>query len=148
MTDYRGAWSAGEVEEFLDGADLPLRLACVTDSGRLWMVSLWFRPRDGELWCATPRAADVVGFIEGNSRVAFEVSTNRPPYRGVRGNGRATVDPDTDKALLRELIGRYLGGTDSELARTLLDENREEVRIRIDPERVASWDFTDRMRDA
>jgi len=73
------------------------------------------------------------------------VSENRPPYRGVRGNGSATLSPDADKSVLRDLVERYLGDTDSELARWLLAEEREEVRIRVRPDRVYSWDYSDRM---
>ena len=43
---------------------------------------------------------------------------------------------------------RYLGGTDSALARRLLDADREEVRIRLDPTRAHTWDYSERMRDA
>jgi len=110
------------------------------------MLSLWYRYRDGALWCATSASADVVDYLASDDRVAFEISTNRPPYRGVRGNGTATIDPDVDKELLRELLERYLDGTDSPLAERLLSPGREEVRIRIDPARVYTWDFTDRMQ--
>ena len=78
--------------------------------------------------------------------VAFDVSTNHPPYRGVRGHGRAAVAADPDKAVLRDLLERYLGGTDSTLAGTLLADERDEVRIRVHPLEVYTWDYTDRMR--
>jgi hypothetical protein len=107
--------------------------------------------RDGDspaLRCATSRDADVVRYLEADDGVAFEVSTNEPPYRGVRGNGTATIAPDAEKRLLRSLLERYLGGTDSALARRLLDPEREEVEIRVEPARVHSWDYAGRMRDA
>ncbi len=112
------------------------------------MLSLWFLPWDGALWCATGADADVVRYLDHDDGVAFEVSTNEPPYRGVRGAGTATVEPDTDKSLLRALFDRYLGGTDNSLADRLLADDRDEVRIRIDPTRLYTWDFTERMRDA
>jgi hypothetical protein len=87
----------------------------------------------------------VVGFLRNDPEVAFDVSTNRVPYRGIRGNGTATVSADGGKAVLRDLLERYLGGTDSELAEWLLDDDREEVRVRIDPRRIYSWDYSDRM---
>ncbi|MHB9288663.1 pyridoxamine 5'-phosphate oxidase family protein [Halobacteriales archaeon Cl-PHB] len=144
MPTYSGPWDADRVAEFLEETVVPVRLACSTPSDRLWLLSLWFTYRERALWCATPRSASVVEFVESDGHVAFEVSTNDVPYRGVRGNGTATVEPDGDP-LLRDLLDRYLGGTDSPLARRLLGRDRDEVAIRIDPERVASWDFTDRM---
>lgn len=157
-----GPWSADETAAFLRESTAPVRLACRTPRDELWMLSLWYEWESGtddagggpddaergpELRCATGADADVVGFLREHDDVAFEVSTNRPPYRGVRGRGRATIEPDEGKALLRRLLERYLGGTDSALAATLLDADREEVRIRIAPTRLHSWDYSDRMRD-
>ena len=147
MTDYRGAWSDEEVAAFLNETTVPVRLATHRPDGSLWLVALWYRYRDGALECATGANADVVRFLRKDPAVAFDVSTNQVPYRGVRGNGTATVSPDDGKATLRALVERYLGGTDSSLADWLLRDDREEVRIRVDPQAVYSWDYTDRMRD-
>lgn len=147
MVDYTGAWSADEVERFLDEATVPVRLACHTPSDRLWLVTLWYEFADETFLCATGRDAKIVEYLEGDASVAFEVSTNEPPYRGVRGNGRAVIGPDPDKAVLRSLLERYLGGTDSRLADRLLADDRDEVAIRLEPDRLYSWDYTERMRD-
>ncbi|MFC7080149.1 pyridoxamine 5'-phosphate oxidase family protein [Halorussus caseinilyticus] len=145
MTSFRGAWTAEEVENYLDEAAVPIRVACHRPDESLWMVALWYRYRDGTFECSTWAEADVVTYLRNDSEVAFEVSANDPPYRGVRGNGSATLSRDEDKAVLRDLLERYLGGTDSELARWLLSPDRDEVRIRIRPRRVYSWDYTERM---
>ena len=151
MTEYTGEWDRAGVAAFLADAHVPIRVACRTPAGGLWMLSLWydFDPDAGAgaFVCATSADADVVRYLREDSGVAFEVSTNDPPYRGVRGCGSATVTPDGDKDVLRSLLERYLGGTDSSLARRLLDPKRDEVAIRIDPKRCCSWDFTERMRD-
>ena len=143
-----GTWDRSQTEAFLSETKVPLRLSCRRPAGDLWMLSLWFRYRDGALWCATSAEADVIRYLEATDHVAFEISTNEPPYKGVRGNGMATVTPDPEKALLRDLLRRYLGGTDSQLATRLLSPERDEVRIRIDPENVYTWDFTERMADS
>jgi nitroimidazol reductase NimA-like FMN-containing flavoprotein (pyridoxamine 5'-phosphate oxidase superfamily) len=152
MTDvtYTGEWDRAGATAFLADATIPIRLACRTPAGGLWMLSLWYRfDADAErLVCATSAGADVVEYLRADGGVAFEVSTNDPPYRGVRGSGRATITPDEGKAALRDLLDRYLGGTDSSLAERLLDPDRDEVTIRIDLRRCYSWDFTERMRDA
>ena len=142
-----GAWTTAEANEFLTSTTIPIRLATSTPSGGLWLVSLWYQYEDGRFELATSASADVVEFLRADDGVAFEVSTNQPPYMGVRGAGTATVEPDPDRAVLRSLLERYLGGTESELAATLLDKRREEVRIRIEPERVSSWDYTERMKE-
>ncbi|MFC7232915.1 pyridoxamine 5'-phosphate oxidase family protein [Saliphagus sp. GCM10025308] len=144
----RGSLSRAEIDDYLDEETIPLRLACHTPADRLWMLSLWFQYRDGVLQCATGADADVVRYLEHDSSVAFEVSTNDPPYAGVRGSGTATIDPNPQKAVLRELLERYLGGTDSKLARSLLEKDRNEVTITVDPDVVYGWDFSERMADA
>lgn len=144
----RGSLSSEAIEEFLRSTVVPIRLSCHRPSGDLWMLSLWFRYRNGTLECATEASADVVRFLRADDAVAFEVSTNDPPYRGVRGNGVARIDADEEKALLRALVERYLGSTDSSLAQNLLSDDREEVRIRIEPETVYGWDYSGRMADA
>ena len=148
MDEVTGDWTVERAEEFLREQAIPVRLACHTRGGGLWMLSLWYRYREGRLECATGANAKVVDYLENDPAVAFEISTNHPPYRGVRGAGTATVAPDEDKAVLRSLVERYLGGTDSPLAESLLSPDREEVRIAVDIERAYTWDFTERMDDA
>jgi nitroimidazol reductase NimA-like FMN-containing flavoprotein (pyridoxamine 5'-phosphate oxidase superfamily) len=146
MTEFRGAWSESDVEAFLREATIPIRIATHRPDDTLWPVALWYRYRDGALECATGASADVVGFLRHDPEIAFDVSTNEIPYRGVRGTGTATVSPDDDKTALRALVERYLGDTNSGLAEWLLDDDRDEVRIRIEPRTIYSWDYADRMR--
>ncbi|MEF8842737.1 MAG: pyridoxamine 5'-phosphate oxidase family protein [Haloarculaceae archaeon] len=148
MFESTGPWTPEQTREYLEERTVPVRVATRTPGGRLWMLSLWYLFRDGALWCATSADADVVAFLEDDPGVAFEISENEPPYMGVRGSAEATLSPDRDKRLLRELITRYLGGTDSPLADRLLDAGREEVSIRLDPSRAHTWDYSERMRDA
>ena len=145
MNSPAGAWDAAETEAFLDSATVPLRLSCHASGESLWMLSLWFLYREEAFWCATSANADIVDYLADDDHVAFEISTNDPPYKGVRGNGTASVESDSEKALLRDLLERYLGGTDSALADRLLSPERAEVTIRIDPDRLSTWDFSDRM---
>jgi hypothetical protein len=152
-----GQWSLSEAGAFLRETTVPVRLACRTPADDLWMLSLWYewtetedgegteRPEGPLLRCATGANADVVRFLRRNDGVAFEVSTNDPPYRGVRGRGTATVVPDENKALLRSLFERYLGDTDNELGDRLLSPDRDEVRILVEPTRLHTWDFSGRM---
>lgn len=144
-----GAWTTAETRAFLTSEEgtVPLRLACHTVDDHLWLLSLWYLFRDDTLLCATSASADVVRYIESNPNVAFEVSVDTPPYFGVRGRGTASVSPDEDKQLLTTLLERYLGGTDSSLANRLLSKDRTEVVVRINPTKLYTWDFSERMTD-
>ena len=145
MTEYRGRWSAAEVADFLDATPIPVRIATQRPNGSLWIVTLWFRYDDGVIECATSADAKIVQFLRDDPAVAVDVSTNQIPYRGIRASGRATIAPDEDKAVLRSLIDRYLEDRQSPLATRLLDDDREEVTIRIELDDVFSWDYSERM---
>lgn len=145
MTDFRGTWTADQVETFLSEMKIPVRLATTRPDESMWIVTLWFRYRDGFLECATQERSALVRFLTHDPEVSFDISTNQVPYRGIRGTGNATVTPDSDKDVLRDLTQRYLGGTDSSLAKWLLSEERSEVCIQIDLQEVYSWDYSERM---
>jgi hypothetical protein len=99
----------------------------------------------GALWCASRPGARVIAHLQRDARCAFEVARDAPPYRGVRGQARATVLRDEGERLLGELIDRYLGGRTSPLARRLLAGATDEVAIRVAPTRLITWDYTSRM---
>ncbi|WP_436924162.1 pyridoxamine 5'-phosphate oxidase family protein [Halosimplex amylolyticum] len=146
MKRVTGDWTRERTEQFLDEQTVPVRLAMHRPDGGLWMLSLWYRYRDGRLECATGAGAEVVRYLRKDPEVAFEISTNDPPYRGVRGAGSASIAPDEDKEVLRALVDRYLGDRDSGLVDSLLSPERDEVRIGIDVDRAYTWDFSARMR--
>lgn len=142
---HKGPWNGQEIDSFLRDAVIPLRLGCQTGSGWPLVLSLWFLYREGALWCASAASSRVVQLLSADSRCAFEVGADAPPYRGVRGRGRASLHPARAEETLRALIDRYLGTDDSPLARWLLGRVDREVAIRVEPHRLMSWDYTERM---
>ena len=64
----------------------------------------------------------------------------------MRGQGKATLEPDNGVSELRALIERYLGPDETPFSRWLIDRSVGEVAIRIDPVRMMSWDYTARMK--
>ena len=134
-------------ERFLEEMEIPLRLSCITTAGWPIIVSLWYIYKDGTLICSSQKSSKMVQFLEQNPRCAFEVANEKPPYRGVRGNGTAALVEDGAIEILEALINRYLGGTDSNLAKYLLSREGE-VAIVITPHKIYSWDYSERMRDA
>ena len=130
-----GPFDRDEVAVFLDDAVIPLRLACVAPSGWPLIVSLWFARRGDELVCATQASSSLVRALERELRCAFEVAGQEPPYRGVRGRARVTIEPDEGLATLSELVTRYLGGTDGAFARRLLGRTGAGGRAPSRPDR-------------
>ena len=144
----KGPWSTDQIERFLRETRIPIRIACNGASGHPVLASLWFLPLDGMLWCATQRTARIVSILTRDSRCAFEVSVETPPYRGVRGPGLATLHDDRGEEILRTLIDRYLEDSRSRLASLLLARVEHETAIAIEPQTLVSWDYQERMGDA
>jgi len=144
----KGPWSTEQIQHFLEQASIPVRLACNGDSGHPVLVSLWFIPLDGKLWCATQRTARIASILDRDARCAFEVSVEKAPYCGIRGRARATLHDDRGEEILRKLIDRYLADATSPFARFLLSRVERETAIAIDPGTLVSWDYRERMGGA
>jgi len=140
-----GPLDRAQVAVFLDDAVIPVRLGCVAPSGWPLVVSLWFVRQGDELVCATQRSSALVRALEHEPRCGFEVAGQEPPYSGVRGRARVTIEPDERLVTLTKLTTRYLGGTESPFARRLLARTKPEVVLRLDPVEVSSWDYSSRM---
>jgi hypothetical protein len=123
------------IEQYLKEIQIPLRLSCVSNAGWPVVLSLWYLFED-------------VAYLEQDSRCAFEIASDQPPYCGVRGRALATIDHDRGLEILERLLERYLGDTDNALARQLLNRSVAEVAIRLAPQRFHTWDFTDRMANS
>jgi nitroimidazol reductase NimA-like FMN-containing flavoprotein (pyridoxamine 5'-phosphate oxidase superfamily) len=140
------AWDRQGVARFLNDAVVPLRLGVESKHNPL-IVTLWFEFRDDAIWCAAHRDSLVVKVLQDNPACAVDISTNDIPYRGVRGAGTAACLPAEGAEALARLIERYLGGDDSQLARWLKSREDDEVALKIMPNWLTSWDFSERMAD-
>ena len=136
-----------EAKEYLDTIRIPMRIAIKTEDKWPWVISLWFLHQEGLLYCATQKHAKIIGHLENDNRCAFEIAADTPPYCGIRGKARASIDESLGAEILEKLLARYLGGTDNELAQNLLARRDSEVAIVLNPLGVYTWDFRDRMKD-
>lgn len=141
----KSAWSADEVEAFLSSYRAPVRIAVQTGAGFPMLCSLWFLWEDGRLLCATHRNSRLVEHLGSDSRCAFELAPNEPPYFGVRGHGFATIRSEGAEELLGRLIDRFTGDRDSRLARWLMSRAADEVCVSVEPKWLTSWDYRERM---
>ncbi len=130
---------------FIESATIPLRLSAIDGDGFPVICSLWFHYHNGCFYCASHRSAKIIRLLENNPNCGFEVAVNTIPYRGVRGKAVAELSSDRDGKLLSELIERYLGDGNRDLANWLLSRKEDEVAICLRPKTLSNWDFSARM---
>ncbi len=147
-TRRTGPWTKSQVWDFISEARIPIRLAANTATGFPVVLSLWFLPENEQLLAAVHRDSRIAKRLEADPRCAFEIASNEPPYRGVRGQAIATLEPEGAGILLERLLRRYLGSTESSLGRFLLARAEEELVVRLQPSWIGSWDYSRRMDDA
>jgi len=145
VANLRGPFTAGEVDAFLDGAIIPMRLATVGPTGWPLVVSLWFLRHGDEILAATRPTSTLVAFLTQEPKCGFEIAGDDPPYRGVRGRAEVLVDDHAGGPVLEMLLTKYLGGTSTPLAKNLMAHASDEVCLRLRPRSIVSWDFTTRM---
>jgi len=141
-----GSWSGAEIEQFLRSSHIPLRIAFQSNAGPL-IVPVWYQYDAGRFWSCSPARSALVKGLRSNPAIAFDVSTNDVPYKGVRGRGQATCTTATSSEPLQILLQRYLGDTKNELSQWLLARQVDEAVIEIRIEWLTSWDFSARMGD-
>ena len=142
-----GPWTESQVREFLSETPIPMRLAANTDSGFPVILSLWFLTEGDEVLAAVHRDARIAQRLLADPRCAFEIAPNEPPYFGVRGQATASLESAGARALLERLLRRYVGTTDSKLGRFLLGRADEELVVRLKPEWIGTWDYSERMEE-
>lgn len=140
-----GSWSGRQIEDFLATARIPLRLSLMTSKGML-IVPVWFEYQDGRLLSCSPESSHLVRSLVQHPQIAFDLSTNDLPYRGIRGRGVARCSRAKDNLPLERLLQRYLTSTDNALAQQLLGRTEAEAVIEIELEWLTSWDFSRRMQ--
>ena len=139
-----GSWDASQISQHLAESVIPIRLATSGTSAPI-VQSLWFLFTDDALWCCTQHDSVLAQRLRRNNRCGFEVSSDLPPYRGVRGTGKAHLLAHEAGDLLPRLLDRYQISQESSLAIWLLSRIENEVAIRIDELAVTSWDYSPRM---
>ncbi|MFX0185265.1 MAG: pyridoxamine 5'-phosphate oxidase family protein [Candidatus Hodarchaeota archaeon] len=136
------------VKEYLNQSLIPLRLSGTTKSGWPFVMSLWYVYLNERIFLATIKTAKIVEYLFNNPKCAFEISSDIPPYCGIRGQATAKIIESKGDEILKILLNRYLGGEDNPLAQKLLNRHVPEVAIELTPVKLYQWDFSKRMQDS
>lgn len=136
-----------KIETLVNETKIPIRIGCVTSSGYPIVLSLWYTMIDGKIYCATQKNAKIITHIKNNPEIGFEIAADSPPYRGMRGHGKAKIIGTMGKDILNILIDKYLGNKISTLSEFLKNNSENEVAIEISPYKLFTYDYSKRMKD-
>jgi nitroimidazol reductase NimA-like FMN-containing flavoprotein (pyridoxamine 5'-phosphate oxidase superfamily) len=134
-------------DHLISDQKIPIRLAFLKPDGTPNIISLWYEQIDGKIYCATQKTAKIVSYLEQNPNCGFEIATDKPPYKGSRGNGIAKIIPEDGDKILDILMSKYLGNKKSTLSKFLKSNAKTEVAIQITPQKIFNYDYSKRMKD-
>ena len=136
------------IDDIITDKKIPIRLAFIKSSGVPSVISLWYACIDGKIYCTTQRTAKIVSFLQNNQTCGFEIAADKPPYKGVRGEGTVKILSEKGQEILDILIGKYLDKKESTLSKFLRKNSKTEVAIEITPQKLFNYDYSKRMKDA
>ena len=140
----KSAWNKQELQDFLVSSKIPIRISVLDDEYPL-ICSVWFEYLDEKLVIVSHEDSKLAKTLLRQRKCGFEIATNDPPYKGVRGKADVVAEAEGSGDTLRRVIQRYLGGTNQKLASWLLSRVEHEVKFTLHPTWVTSWDYGERM---
>lgn len=134
------------VDDLGDLLELPILavLATYRTDGTVMLSPVWHEWRDGGFNVWTGGASEgKVRHLQRDPRLSLVVAEQTPPYRGIDVSGRATLSTEPFYDVVKRTAARYISPEAADGFAAAYKEPR--VVIRLVPERVRAWDFTDEM---
>lgn len=139
---------AQEIDKFISDSKIPIRIAFMKSTNSPSVISLWYVCNNGKIYCATQKTAKIVSYLKKNPACGFEIAADKPPYKGVRGEGTVQILNETGAYVLDLLMDKYLEKKESTLSKLLRDNSKTEVAIEITPQKIFQYDYSKRMKGA
>lgn len=134
-----------EVAAFIESSRTAT-MATVGPNGMPHLVAMWFGVIDGQIWFETKAKAQKVKNLQRNPQlsVMIEDGLTYDSLRGVslEGTGVIVDDPDALWAVGVSVWERYTGPYTDEAKPFVEMMLSKRVAVRLDVERVRSWDHT------
>ena len=132
-----------ELDRFLAKPHIA-RLATIYPNGKPHVVPIWFLAEEGAIFMSTGADSVKVRNLRKNSQVAVTIDTWDGDFKlkGVVIEGKAELITDGVKEIARKILIKYIGeqGLNSPPARERLSWPL--IVIKINPEKILSWDQT------
>jgi len=139
---------AEEINKFIPDLKIPIRVGFIKSNDVPAVISLWYVYNDGKIYCASQKTAKIVSYLKKNPLCGFEIAADKPPYKGMRGEGTARILNETGAYVLDLLMEKYLGEKESKLSKYLRNNSKTEVAIEITPQKIFNYDYSKRMKDS
>ncbi len=115
-------------------------------AGHPHLVAMWYAVIDGQVWFETKAKSQKVKNLQRDDRitVSLEAGHTYDQLRGVSIEGRAVIvdDPDALWAVGVSVWERYTGPYSEEMRPFVEVMLNKRVAVRVDVERIRSWDHT------
>lgn len=137
-----------EILDFLSTGKLNIHLGTEDEKGHANVHPAWYLydPSREKIYLETSKQAKKTHNIRKNENVYFCIDDPNPPYKGVRGKGRARIHEDIDfnVPIAEKIMVKYLGSTQHTMAKTLLDMQKkgQSVVLEISPKYYSTWDYS------
>ena len=128
-----------EIRSFLESMRVPCVISTLRPDGQPITSATWYGFIDDDVVVSTPAQRNKARNVRRDARISFIVDTKDIPYRGVAIEGTAEIVEDSDGAIIRAIITRYLGADAASQMQARLDGVGERVILRIRAERVRPW---------
>jgi PPOX class probable F420-dependent enzyme len=142
-----GMTTGEEVEKFLE-SKLNLQIATIDEKGEPNIQPVWFYyDKDaGKLLIITSKLAKKTQNLRNRPTIYFSIDDEKPPYKGVKGKGNATIVEDPNRIVPQtdKISMKYLGTLDHPAAKEMADRSKkgEGVLVEISPKFFSTWDFS------
>lgn len=134
-----------ERREFLEQART-ITLSTIDPRGFPHSVAMWFVMDGDAALMTTYRKAQKVKNIERNPKVALmaESGASYDVLKGVliRGHATAILDEDLCVQTLKRIHSKMMGAFPDGIEDALRAQARKRVVVRIEPDRISSWDHS------
>ena len=139
---------SSEVRNFLESMQVPCVISTLRPDGHPITSATWYGFIGDDVVVSTPAQRNKARNVRQDARISFIVDTKDMPYRGVAIEGVAEIVQDTDNAIIRSIITRYLGADAAAQMQARLDGVGERVILRIRAQRVRPWAIEPRAAES
>jgi PPOX class probable F420-dependent enzyme len=148
-----GMTTGEEVEKFLE-SKLNLQIATIDEKGEPNIQPVWFYydKDEGKLLIITSKLAKKTQNLRNRPTIYFSIDDEKPPYKGVKGKGNATIVEDPNRIVPQadKISMKYLGTLDHPAAKEMADRSKkgEGVLVEISPKFFLHGILVNRSHDS